>query len=142
MLLFTVVAASALVVPITPAHRVVPALSSPAFAPRVAAHPTLQAPPAAFSPAKDISKKGGKYYEGRTPAMSEAVKQALREVGQRKVCVITGASSGLGLHAVKALTSQYDVRPRPVPHRLSVESTRGPRQRAALRRPSRPKCSA
>ena len=36
------------------------------------------------------------------------IAQALKEVGKRKICVITGASSGLGLHAVTALTSSYE----------------------------------
>lgn len=110
MLAFTLGTACALVVPRAPAPHVTPAFAAPSFAPRVAAHPVLQALPAAYSPAKEIAARGGKYYEGRTPEMSEAIKQALREVGRRKICVITGASSGLGLACVQALLRDYEVK--------------------------------
>jgi hypothetical protein len=109
MLSFALGTACALVVPTAPALHVTPAFAGPRFVPRVAAHPTMQAPPAVYSPSKDMAARGGKFYEGRTPEMSKAVREALREVGRRKICVITGASSGLGLACVQALLRDYEV---------------------------------
>eukprot|EP00967_Tisochrysis_lutea_P138403 scaffold249706_cov37-Tisochrysis_lutea.AAC.4 len=104
MLAVALTAASALVVPmpvrLQPAHVPLARLGFPA----------MQAPAAAYSPAKEVSARGGKYYEGRTPEMSKAIKQALKEVGTRKICVVTGASSGLGLSCVQSLLRDYEVR--------------------------------
>lgn len=76
-------------------------------APRAGAHPLMQAPPAVYSPSKDIARKGEKYYK-RGKEMSSAIQQAMRDVGKRKIAVITGASSGLGLYAMKSLLEDYE----------------------------------
>mmetsp|Transcript_42729 Transcript_42729/g.140386 ORF Transcript_42729/g.140386 Transcript_42729/m.140386 type:complete len:408 (-) Transcript_42729:364-1587(-) len=100
-----VAASSGLVLPAASGSAPASIAASPL---RVAAHPLLQAPPAVYSPSKDLAGRGAKYYDGRPPELSQSIAQALKEVGKRKICVITGASSGLGLHAVTALTSSYE----------------------------------
>jgi len=100
-----VAASSGLVLPAASGSAPASIAASPL---RVAAHPLLQAPPAVYSPSKDVARRGAKYYDGRPPELSQSIAQALKEVGKRKICVITGASSGLGLHAVTALTSSYE----------------------------------
>lgn len=44
-----------------------------------------------------------KYYQGLNPANKVALKQAMKDIGKRKLVVITGASSGLGLYCFEAL---------------------------------------
>jgi len=50
-----------------------------------------------------MAKAGTKFYSGRAKGARDALKKRLRDVGKRKVVVITGASSGLGFFCVEAL---------------------------------------
>ena len=47
-----------------------------------------------------------KYYEGPTPANKAALKKAMKDIGKRKLVIITGASSGLGLFCFEALLAK------------------------------------
>uniref|UniRef100_A0A7S0J0K0 protochlorophyllide reductase n=1 Tax=Calcidiscus leptoporus TaxID=127549 RepID=A0A7S0J0K0_9EUKA len=56
-----------------------------------------------------LKASGRRFYEGRSPGSFNELKSALRNVGTRKVVVITGASSGLGLNCVQALLKRSDI---------------------------------
>lgn len=60
---------------------------------------------------------GIKFYVGRKKDGLKQLKADLKNVGKRKVVVITGASSGLGLYCVEALhaAAKEDVRHRATP---------------------------
>ena len=47
-----------------------------------------------------------KYYKGPNPANKAALKKAMKDCGKRKLVVITGASSGLGLFCFEALLAK------------------------------------
>jgi len=50
---------------------------------------------------REMAKSGEKFYNGRDKARVGALKKALKAAGQRRIVVITGASSGLGFFCVK-----------------------------------------
>ena len=52
-----------------------------------------------------MKEAGIKFYEGRQKDTLKALKEGLKNAGKRKVVVITGASSGLGLYCVEALVA-------------------------------------
>jgi len=47
-----------------------------------------------------------KYYDGRTPESKDAFKGLIKDAGKRKIVVISGASSGLGLFCVEAMSKE------------------------------------
>jgi len=49
------------------------------------------------------ASEGTKHYSGRKEGAYEALSQRLKDAGDRKVVVLTGASSGLGLYCVEEL---------------------------------------
>ena len=50
-----------------------------------------------------MKEAGIKFYEGRKKDTLKNLKEGLKNAGKRKVVVITGASSGLGLYCVEAI---------------------------------------
>ena len=51
-----------------------------------------------------------KYYTGPDPANKAALRKAMKDIGKRKLVIITGASSGLGLYCFEALLAKEVVR--------------------------------
>uniref|UniRef100_A0A7S4M1B9 protochlorophyllide reductase n=1 Tax=Prymnesium polylepis TaxID=72548 RepID=A0A7S4M1B9_9EUKA len=93
--------------PSTPMHHLhtAPRATAPSLAIRESrlAPITEVAPGERYRAAAD----GSKYYSGRKPESLEAIRNAVKaNVGNRKVVVITGASSGLGLYCVEALLAE------------------------------------
>ena len=68
---------------------------------------TRFAPVVEISPGKryrDMAATGKKFYEGRDSAATvDMLKERLKDVGDRKIVIITGASSGLGFFCVEKL---------------------------------------
>jgi len=87
---------------------------------RVTAHPacdlttgsrreTRFAPVVEVSPGKryrEMAAAGEKFYTGRGSARVDALKTAFKDAGDRKIVVITGASSGLGFFCVQSLLGE------------------------------------
>ena len=69
-----------------------------------------------------------RYYEGRNPVNAVALKRAMKDIGKRKLVVITGSSSGLGLYCFEALLKKKSE-----VHQLASFSSSRP-QRSALQR--------
>jgi len=76
------------------------------------AQPALQIRESRVAPITEISPgaryramkdAGIKYYDGRKAGAANELRSQLKNVGNRKVVVITGSSSGLGLYCVEAL---------------------------------------
>jgi len=67
------------------------------------------APIVEFSPGKryrEMAQSGEKFYQGRDESSVAALKKAMGDVGNRKIVVITGCSSGLGFFCVKHLLKE------------------------------------
>jgi len=59
-----------------------------------------------FSPGeryRQMKADGKKFYAGRKPGARDSLKKQMKNVGKRKVVVITGASSGLGYYCIQAM---------------------------------------
>ena len=106
--------AFALVAPLSLVLSPVPQLlhHAPSVALSRGSSPSLQIRESRFAKIKEVSPgqryrdmqaNGEKFYSGRTPGALKDLKAQLQNVGKRKVCVITGASSGLGYYCVRAL---------------------------------------
>jgi len=52
---------------------------------------------------REMAQSGEKFYKGRDKSNAAELKKAMADVGNRKIVVITGASSGLGFFCVKEL---------------------------------------
>jgi len=77
--------------------------------------PLCQIRESRFAPIKEIEPgrryrkplpNGAKYYSGRSPALYKSLQGAVKAAGNRKLVVITGTSSGLGLTCVQALLAR------------------------------------
>ena len=103
--LFAVATALVLSPAVLPAQsRVCPARASPLALQAV--RESRVAPIKEVSPGeryRAMKESGQKFYNGRKPGVFNDLKEQLKNVKGRKVVVITGASSGLGLYCVEAL---------------------------------------
>jgi len=108
MLAFTAFSSGLIVQPLTPAPTRSCAITPPLVTAsllektRLGSSITEVQPGARYREAQQPSS----YYAGRNPANSAALKQAMKDIGKRKLLIITGASSGLGLYCFEALSKE------------------------------------